>query len=267
MSVKKTLAVSTAALALIGSALPASAAEVNADYVSTLVKSGTAELILNVDAYRAAYSDLDAAFGDDTNAYLMHYLTTGMYEGRTEGVLFNPLAYADAYSDIKEAFGDDISAVVNHYVTTGITEARTAGTADGYADIAEAEREAARESSSPLTASGTPSYNSTGGTGSSTSGSTGSLAAADTSTGSPSVSAPVSNNVIVRDIKYYTNDEQTLLRVEYYNAGSQMVEYSVVANYDHSTKSYTEYIYSCSTCTLLRTNIYVNGALVSSVSN
>ena len=78
MSLKKTLAVSTAALALIGSALPASAAEINADYVSTLLKNGTADLILNVDAYRSAYSDLDAAFGDDTNAYLMHYLTTGM---------------------------------------------------------------------------------------------------------------------------------------------------------------------------------------------
>lgn len=141
MSLKKTLAVSTAALALIGSALPASAAEINADYVSTLLKNGTADLILNVDAYRSAYSDLDAAFGDDTNAYLMHYLTTGMYEGRTEGALFNPLAYADAYVDIKETFGDDISAVVNHYVTTGITEERTAGTAGGYADIAEAERE------------------------------------------------------------------------------------------------------------------------------
>ena len=141
MNVKKTLAASTAALVLIGSVLPASAAGIDANYVKALKENGTADLILNVDAYRAAYPDLDAAFGDDTNAYIMHYLTAGMYEGRTMGVLFSPLAYAEAYSDIKEAFGDDISAVVNHYVTFGITENRTAGTAGVYADLAEAERE------------------------------------------------------------------------------------------------------------------------------
>ena len=143
MNVKKTLAASTAALVLIGSALPASAAGIDASYVKALKENGTADLILNVDAYRAAYPDLDAAFGDDTNAYIMHYLTAGMYEGRTMGVLFNPLAYAEAYSDIKEAFGDDISAVVNHYVTFGIAENRTAGTAGAYTDLAEAQRETA----------------------------------------------------------------------------------------------------------------------------
>ncbi len=254
MSLKKTLAVSTAALALIGSALPASAAEINADYVSTLLKNGTADLILNVDAYRSAYSDLDAAFGDDTNAYLMHYLTTGMYEGRTEGALFNPLAYADAYVDIKETFGDDISAVVNHYVTTGITEERTAGTAGGYADIAEAEREAAQNTNSTAY-----SYNAAANSSTALSGSTNSTASSGSSTGS--------NGGWGHTTSIFTNDETTLQRVEYYNTDNQMVEYSVVANYDGSTKSYTEYIYSCSTCTLLRTNTYVNGVLVSSVSN
>lgn len=254
MSLKKTLAVSTAALALIGSALPASAAEINADYVSTLLKNGTADLILNVDAYRSAYSDLDAAFGDDTNAYLMHYLTTGMYEGRTEGALFNPLAYADAYVDIKETFGDDISAVVNHYVTTGITEERTAGTAGGYADIAEAEREAAHNTNSTAY-----SYNAAANSSTALSGSTNSTASSGSSTGS--------NGGWGHTTSIFTNDETTLQRVEYYNTDNQMVEYSVVANYDGSTKSYTEYIYSCSTCTLLRTNTYVNGVLVSSVSN
>ena len=143
MNVKKSLAASTAALVLIGSVLPASAAGIDAGYVKALKENGTADLILNVDAYRAAYPDLDAAFGDDTNAYIMHYLTAGMYEGRTMGVLFSPLAYAEAYSDIKEAFGDDISAVVNHYVTFGIAENRTAGTAGIYADLAEAQRETA----------------------------------------------------------------------------------------------------------------------------
>lgn len=254
MSIKKTLAVSTAALALIGSALPASAAEINADYVSTLLKNGTADLILNVDAYRSAYSDLDAAFGDDTNAYLMHYLTTGMYEGRTAGALFNPLAYADAYVDIKEAFGDDISAVVNHYVTTGITEERTAGTAGGYADIAEAEREAAQNTNGTAY-----SYNAAANSSTALSGSTNSTASSGSSTGG--------NGGWGHTTSIFTNDETTLQRVEYYNTENQMVEYSVIANYDGSTKSYTEYIYSCSTCTLLRTNTYVNGVLVSSVSN
>lgn len=272
MNVKKTLAAGTAALVLAGSALPVSAAGIDSDYINTLKENGTADLILNVEAYRSAYSDLDAAFGDDTNAYIMHYLTTGMYEGRTMGVLFNPLAYTEAYSDIKEAFGDDISAVVNHYVTSGIAENRTAGTAGSYADLAEAEREKAQKAGNTENRSTAAAYSSTGSSaaGNSTaSGSNSSTAENSTASGSNSSSANTgAGNTDECTTRVYTNDEKTLLRVEYYDSPehTRMVEYSVVTNYDDTTKSYTENIYSCDTNTLKRTNVYVNGALVSSTT-
>lgn len=275
MNVKKTLAAGTAALVLAGSALPVSAAGIDSDYINTLKENGTADLILNVEAYRTAYSDLDAAFGDDTNAYIMHYLTTGMYEGRTMGVLFSPLAYAEAYSDIKEAFGDDICAVVNHYVTSGIAENRTAGTAGSYADLAEAEREETQKAGNTGSRSTAAAYSSTSSSAAGNSNmaavSPDSSPAAEntTATGSNSSSANTgAGSADEHTTSIYTNDEKTLLRVEYYDSPehTHMVEYSVITNYDDTTKSYTENIYSCDTNALKRTNVYVNGALVSSTT-
>lgn len=268
MKWKKTMAAGAAALVFAGSAFQASAAEVNADYLNALKESGAADLILDVEAYRSAYSDLEAVFGDNTEAYIAHYLTTGVYEGRTKGVLFNPLAYAEAYSDVKESYGDDISAIINHYVFFGIAENRTEGTAGSYSDIAEAEHAAAQENS--IVHSNVPGSGSTAGsavssssTGSVASSSTGSTTANAGSTGSSSSSG----KVVDHTTSIYSDDYSTLLRVEYYDSSNQMFEYSVVSNYDGATRSYTEYIYSCSTCSLLRTNTYVNGALVSSVPN
>ncbi|MDE6687958.1 MAG: hypothetical protein K2K17_11650 [Lachnospiraceae bacterium] len=140
MKLKRVIALFAAAAVIAGSTISVSAAEpISGDYLTALIESGNAGLILNVDAYRAAYSDLDAAFGDNTNAYIEHYLTMGIYEGRTSGALFNPLAYAEAYSDVKAAFGDQTEALIDHYINFGISENRTEGTAQGYADIAEAQ--------------------------------------------------------------------------------------------------------------------------------
>lgn len=279
MNVKKTLAAGTAALVLAGSALPASAAGIDSDYVNALKENGTADLILNVNAYRTAYHDLEAAFGDDANAYLMHYLTTGMYEGRTAGVLFNPLAYAEAYSDIKEAFGDDISAVVNHYVTSGIAENRTAGTAGSYADLAEAERKEAQKSSNTENHSTAASYSSAAGSytaGGAASGSS-NTAANNSSTGSGTTSssgAATENNgntagsstTVHHTTSIIADDGVTLIRIEYYNADNRLFQYSRVTGFDSAARSYTEYIYSCDNV-LVRTDTYVNGVRVSSVMN
>lgn len=65
----------------------------------------------------------------------------------------------------------------------------------------------------------------------------------------------------------YTNDEKTLLRVEYYNDQNKLAYYSSIENYDNDTKSYTENIYSydseSQTQILERTDVYVNGELQS----
>lgn len=140
MKLKGRIAASAAALLLIGSVMNVSAAELSSsDYVNTLIESNQESLIIDVNAYKAAYADLAKAFGNDTSAYVNHYLTAGVYEGRTKGVLFDPLIYANAYSDVRETLGYDIAAIVDHYLTRGIQEKRTQGTTHGYADIAAAE--------------------------------------------------------------------------------------------------------------------------------
>ena len=47
----------------------------------------------NVTAYKKANPDLVPIYGDDENAYLEHYLTCGIYEGRRTGTGFDPIAY------------------------------------------------------------------------------------------------------------------------------------------------------------------------------
>lgn len=144
MKIRKVIAMGVMTAVFASSALGVSAAEkISKADVNALKESGKISLILDVDAYKAAYGDLEAAFGDNVDAYIEHYLTVGVYEGRNKGVLFDPLAYAEAYGDVGEAFGNDISAIVNHYVTFGAAEKRTAGTANGYADLAVAQKNGA----------------------------------------------------------------------------------------------------------------------------
>lgn len=70
-----------------------------------------------------------------------------------------------------------------------------------------------------------------------------------------------------RTTSIYENDNITLLRVEYY-VNNKLTYYSVVEQFDATTKSYTEKIYQCNRETnidpLIRTDIYANGNLVKS---
>lgn len=289
MKLRKVAAIGAATMVLASSVLSVSAAEkISGSYVNALKASGAVDLIIDVEAYKAAYGDLEAAFGDNVDAYIEHYLTVGIYEGRTKGVLFDPLAYAEAYGDVKEAFGDDISAIINHYVEHGVAENRTVGTANGYADLAAAEKngagvpvavranvytnsiagnssvaESAAESYAAVIASSVT--NSTGNSGVAN----GSYVAPTGSTGSNSGS-----NAVVAPPSYhhttsiYGNDDSTLLRVEYYDENNKLSHFSSVENYDNNTNSYTENIYHYDEekdeIILDRTDTYVNGELSSS---
>lgn len=345
MKLKGRIAASATALLLIGSVMNVSAAELSSsDYVNTLIESNQESLIIDVNAYKAAYADLAKAFGNDTSAYVNHYLTAGVYEGRTKGVLFDPLIYANAYSDVKESLGYDIAAIVDHYLTHGIAEKRTQGTSHGYADIDAAEKAGVQStninrdvkdmsggtsatanassaisngktaigsnissndntSGSNIAAVGNSVSNNNAAAGSNTvnsavpnNGSAGSSTVNNavpnnSATGSSTVNNAVPNNSAAssnasniasagspvqpvkdyeRTTSIYTNDEQTLLRVEYYDANEKLIKYSQVSDYDHDTKSYTENIYhydnETNTQVLERTDTYVNGSLVSSES-
>lgn len=237
MNFKKVIVTGAAAALCVGSVLNVSAAEaVSGSYRDAL--KGKENLIIDVEAYKAAYSDLAAAFGDNDAAYIEHYLTTGIYEGRTKGVLFDPLAYAEAYSDVEDAFGDNVLGIVSHYVTFGAVENRTAGTAAGYADIAQAREQTGGQKAAAV-------GNSAAAGGSSPVGNV-----------SPAVNVPAAGNGSAaavnvggidtsgyRTVRYYARDEVTLIRVEYYDANNRLVKYSVVNNFDSDTKSYTEDVY------------------------
>ena len=107
----------------------------------------------DVEAYKAAYPDLTAAFGAeaDDSVYLNHYLTNGMAEGRNAGGFdaiafilnnydyfmthgldanfpyFNVQKYMEANPDLKAAFGDNLTLYLNHYLNHGIFESRNSG--------------------------------------------------------------------------------------------------------------------------------------------
>ncbi len=93
--------------------------------------------VLDVEVYRNSHKDLQEAFGDNWDAYVDHWLNTGVHEGRTKGVLFDPFAYADAYPDVKEECGNDVMKIIEHYITHGINENRPLGTTQGYEDMAD----------------------------------------------------------------------------------------------------------------------------------
>ncbi len=320
MNFKKAIAAGAVTVLMCNSVLGVSAANTTPGaYAEALIKSGKGALILDVDAYKAAYSDLYAAFGDDTNAYIEHYLTQGILEGRTIGALFNPLAYAEAYGDIKTAYGDDILSIVDHYVNYGIAENRTIGTANGFADLATAQAalglgipaadNAAGIVALPenVPASSAPvSVTDDGSVTSAPASANVSVPVRDNAPASndmpvvndvPTVMSPVDNTPVSapatdsapasapvvdtasapstgntqnyhHTTSIYENDNVTLIRVEYYDDNNKLIEYSSVTNFDSSTNSYTENIYTWDaeneTSVLLRTDTYVDGTLSSS---
>lgn len=296
MKLKKGITAAAAVCLLVGNVMNVSAAEpISNKSVSALIENRQDNLIIDVEAYKAAYPDLAKAFGDDAYAYLNHYLTVGVYEGRTKGVLFDPLAYAESYGDVKAAFGYDIASIVEHYVNHGITENRMQGTAYGYNDIASAKRAGAvvqnpsvlKSTAGRVTASRTDEansahvYNSASDNG--THSGSDSSAAVNNSANSYNTSETGNNlqsssaTASVSPVKdyhhttsIYDNDEKTLLRVEYYDDNNQLIKYSSVTNFDSNTNSYTENIYhydeSTNSSVLERTDKYENGSLSSSVT-
>lgn len=301
MKIKNVIAMGAAVVLVAGSALNVSAAEkLSSADLNALKESGKISLIIDVDAYKAAYSDLKEAFGDDEDAYIKHYLTVGVYEGRTKGVLFDPIAYAEAYGDVKQAFGSNISAIVNHYVTFGAAENRTLGTSNGYSDIATAEKKGAAISRSSIISS---KISNGGGSsyadlvaeyiGSAADGSesgnalSSSFASTLNSNSVAAVSSPAAGNIPAASNSavgsssagtnqsyhhttsiYEDNAKTTLLRVEYYDENNNLTHYSDVTYTDNSTNSYTENIYHWdeekNEEVLDRTDTYVNGELSSS---
>ncbi len=82
--------------------------------------------VYNFFYYRARYADLSAAFGDDQEAMLRHFLTYGMREQRQASEDFDEKSYRYAYQDLRLAYGKDYAKYYDHYLNYGIREGRKA---------------------------------------------------------------------------------------------------------------------------------------------
>lgn len=284
MNLKKAIAAGAAAIVLISSTMSVSAANTPiSDYINTLKKNNQENLVLDVDAYKAAYSDLEAVFGDDSDAYIEHYLTIGIYEGRTKGALFNPLFYAKAYDDVRAAFGYDITAIINHYINFGIAENRTQGAANGYTDLASRPQNLTiRQNYFSTVSSGNSSVESSYVNSNAAAGNDGGIISNSASTVNynsnhnavGNSASTASSSTVTAGMDYhhttsiYDDDNSTLLRVEYYDDNNKLTHYSSVSNFDSNSNSYTEDIYyydeELDTQVHVRTDTYVDGNLSSS---
>lgn len=80
--------------------------------------------VFNPVYYSGKYADLNAAFGNNTDALFHHFINNGMDEGRQASVNFNPAAYKKRYADLQAAFGDQWRQYYLHYLNNGMKEGR-----------------------------------------------------------------------------------------------------------------------------------------------
>ena len=75
--------------------------------------------------YSNKYSDLKAAFGNNTTLLFNHFIKNGMKEARQAITTFDPKIYRQKYPDLNAAFGNNWEYYYKHYCTIGRNEGRT----------------------------------------------------------------------------------------------------------------------------------------------
>ncbi len=88
--------------------------------------------VFNYNYYATAYPDVVATVGNNSEALLDHYITHGIYEGRSASEFFNLSAYVKRYPVLLETFGTDFDAYIRYYTTQGAYEAQNASADDTY---------------------------------------------------------------------------------------------------------------------------------------
>ncbi len=82
------------------------------------------ETVFNPNFYLSKYSDLYQVFGDDDNAATMHWVNSGIYEGRQGSSVFDVNFYLQNNSDLYQVFGNDYHAATMHWINYGVYEGR-----------------------------------------------------------------------------------------------------------------------------------------------
>ena len=81
-------------------------------------------LVFDPNYYTTRYSDLKAAFGNNTTNLFNHFIQAGMPEGRQASASFDPIAYRNRYKDLQDAFGYNMPMYYQHFITAGKAEGR-----------------------------------------------------------------------------------------------------------------------------------------------
>lgn len=82
--------------------------------------------VFDVDYYLKTYPDIKAAFGANENQAFMHFINSGMAEGRQGKSSFNVISYKNRYKDLRMAFGNNLRSYYLHYISNGKAEGRKA---------------------------------------------------------------------------------------------------------------------------------------------
>lgn len=82
--------------------------------------------VFQADYYLNRYADLRAAFGNNEQLALKHFVEYGMKERRQASPSFQVMSYYLKYQDLRRAFGQDWTQYYLHYLNHGIQEKRIA---------------------------------------------------------------------------------------------------------------------------------------------
>lgn len=82
--------------------------------------------VFNAEYYYNTYPDLQEAIGYDVEGLFRHFLTYGIFEGRSGDGEFCLPTYMKKYKDLQGAFGADYAAYCRHYIEYGKSEGRVA---------------------------------------------------------------------------------------------------------------------------------------------
>lgn len=82
--------------------------------------------VYNYTKYLQNNSDLNQAFGNDDIGALLHFINSGMREGRNASDEFSVSLYRNRYFDLRHAFGNNLRQYYAHYINYGKAEGRTA---------------------------------------------------------------------------------------------------------------------------------------------
>ena len=76
--------------------------------------------------YAIYNSDLISVYGENPWKLLLHFINSGMKEGRQGSSQFNLAAYKANNPDLVALFGDDNAKYYEHYMSSGKSEGRVA---------------------------------------------------------------------------------------------------------------------------------------------